>query len=121
GRRVCRLTPATRPPTPPRPRYPIRPVRPSTETAVEPRGARPWKPSMSELHTLLTGLAFGESPRWRDGRLWLSDMGANEVVAVDLEGRSELIARVPGMPMGLGWLPDGRLLIVSARDGRLLR
>jgi len=78
-------------------------------------------PVLPELHTLLTGLAFGESPRWRDDRLWLSDMGANEVVAADLEGRSELIARVPGMPMGLGWLPDGRLRIVSARDGRLLR
>jgi sugar lactone lactonase YvrE len=76
---------------------------------------------MPELQTLMTGLAFGESPRWHDDRLWFSDMGAGEVVAVDLEGKSELIARVPAMPMGTGWLPDGRLLIVSARDGRLLR
>lgn len=76
---------------------------------------------MPELHTLMTGLAFGESPRWHDDRLWFSDMGADEVVAVDLEGDSEVIARVPAVPMGLGWLPDGRLLIVSSRDGRLLR
>jgi len=71
--------------------------------------------------TLMAGLAFGESPRWHDDRLWFSDMGAQEVVAVDLDGSSEVIARVPAMPMGIGWLPDGSLLIVSALDGRLLR
>ncbi len=76
---------------------------------------------MPALHTLLTGLAFGESPRWHDDRLWFSDMGAGEVVAVDLEGKSEVIARVPTMPMGTGWLPDGRMLIVSSRNGLLLR
>jgi sugar lactone lactonase YvrE len=76
---------------------------------------------MAELRILLAGLVFGESPRWRDDRLWLSDMGANEVVAVDLAGNLEVIARVPAMPMGLGWLPDGAMLIVSALDGRLLR
>jgi sugar lactone lactonase YvrE len=76
---------------------------------------------MPELQTLLTGLVFGESPRWHDDRLWFSDMGAQQVVAVDLEGNSEVIARVPAMPMGIGWLPDGRLLIVSSLDGRLLR
>jgi len=76
---------------------------------------------MPDLQTLLTGLAFGESPRWHEDRLWLSDMGTHEVVAVDLDGNSEVIAHVPGMPMGTGWLPDGQMLIVSARDGRLLR
>src|SRR5256886_4149639 len=76
---------------------------------------------MSVPNVLLTGLAYGESPRWHDDRLWLSDMGAGEVVAVDLDGKSEVIATVPAMPMGTGWLPDGRMLIVSARDGRLLR
>jgi sugar lactone lactonase YvrE len=76
---------------------------------------------------LLTGLAFGESlrwhesPRWHEGRLWFSDFGSREVVAVDLDGNSEVVARVPGMPMGLGFLPDGNLLAVSARDGLLLR
>jgi sugar lactone lactonase YvrE len=77
--------------------------------------------SMPEPQILMSGLAFGESPRWHDDRLWFSDMGANEVVVADLEGRSEVIARVPAMPMGIGWLPDGRMLIVSARDGLLLR
>lgn len=76
---------------------------------------------MSELHTLMTGLAFGESPRWYEDRLWLSDMGADEVVAVGLDGRHEVAARVPATPMGLGWLPGGHMLIVSSRDGRLLR
>ena len=76
---------------------------------------------MPELHTLLTGLMFGESPRWHDGRLCFSDFGAQEVVAVDLEGKKEVIARISGTPMGLGFLPDGRLLIVSMRDGLLLR
>ncbi len=76
---------------------------------------------MPELRTLTSGLVFGESPRWRDGRLWFSDMGTNEVGAVDLEGTSEIVARVPAMPMGTGWLPDGQMLIVSALDGRLLR
>jgi sugar lactone lactonase YvrE len=76
---------------------------------------------MPEPRTLLTGLMFGESPRWHDGRLWFSDMGAQEARSVDLDGNSEVVASVPAMPMGIGWLPDGRMLIVSARDGRLLR
>jgi sugar lactone lactonase YvrE len=73
------------------------------------------------MKTLLTGLAAGESPRWYGDRLWLSDMGANQVVAVDPDGTSEVVLDVPAMPMGLGWLPDGRMLIVSCRDGQLLR
>jgi sugar lactone lactonase YvrE len=79
--------------------------------------------SSMRLQTLMTGIAFGESPRWHDDRLWFADWGAQQVVAVDLEGRSEVIARVrfPSFPMCIDWLPDGRLLIVSARDGLLLR
>ncbi len=71
----------------------------------------------------ITGLAFGESPRWHDGRLYVSDMGANELIAVAPDGSTELVAAIGGMPMGTGWLPepDGRMLIVSSRDGRLLR
>ena len=64
---------------------------------------------------------MGESPRWYAGRLWYSDMGTNQVVAVDPDGTTEVIATVPGMAMGTGWLPDGRMLIVSCRDGVLLR
>ena len=70
---------------------------------------------------LLEGIAFGEGPRWRDGRLYFSDIGAGEVLAVDLDGRTERIVRVPFRPSGLGWLPDGRILIVSMSDHRLLR
>jgi sugar lactone lactonase YvrE len=70
---------------------------------------------------LLTGLGFGESPRWHDGRLWFSNWGAEEVVAVDLAGRSEVILRMPSFPFSIDWLPDGRLLVVSGRKGLLLR
>jgi sugar lactone lactonase YvrE len=74
-----------------------------------------------KLETLLGGLCFGEGPRWRDGRLWLSDMHGYTVLTVDLDGRREDVARVDGKPSGLGWLPDGRLLVVSMHDRRLLR
>ena len=49
---------------------------------------------MSEKHTLLTGLAFGESPRWHEGRLWFADWGAQEILAVNLEGKREVIVKV---------------------------
>jgi sugar lactone lactonase YvrE len=76
---------------------------------------------MTEPQILMTGIAFGESPRWHDGRLWFCDWGAQELIAVDLEGRSEVVERVPSFPFCIDWLPDGRLLIVSARDRALLR
>jgi sugar lactone lactonase YvrE len=78
---------------------------------------------VSELQVLMSGIAFGESPRWHDGRLWFSDWGAQEVVAVDLDGNAEVIVSVdfPSFPMCIDFLPDGRLVIVSGRDGRLLR
>jgi sugar lactone lactonase YvrE len=69
----------------------------------------------------MTGIAFGESPRWHDGRLWFTDWGAEELIAVDLEGRSEVIARVPSFPFCIDWLPSGELLIVSARERAVLR
>jgi sugar lactone lactonase YvrE len=74
---------------------------------------------MPEPKTLLSGLVMGEAPRWHANRLWCTDMGAREVLAVDLAGKSEVVARVPSL--GLGFLPDRRLLIVSMRDGLLLR
>ena len=77
--------------------------------------------SVSELQVLMTGIAFGESPRWHDDRLWFCDWGAQELIAVDLEGRSEVIARVPSFPFCIDWLRDGRLLVVSAAERRLLR
>jgi len=75
----------------------------------------------SNPKTLMSGLAFPESPRWHEGQLWFSDWGAHEVIAVDLEGKSEVIVRLPSFPMCIDRLPDGRLLIVSASDGLLLR
>lgn len=72
------------------------------------------------METLLDGLCFAEGPRWRDGRLWFSDMHAHEVVALGLDGRRETVCEVPQCPSGLGWLPDGRLVVVSMRDRRLL-
>ena len=76
---------------------------------------------MSEMRTLLTGRGLVESPRWHDDRLYFSDWSAGEVLAVDLGGRSEVIARVKSLPLCTDWLPDGRLVIVSSADGRLLR
>lgn len=76
---------------------------------------------MAELNLLLDDLAFPESPRWHDDRLVVSDWGAHEVVAVDLEGRREVVARVPSFPMCVDRLPDGRLLIVASGDRTLLR
>jgi sugar lactone lactonase YvrE len=71
---------------------------------------------------LITDIAMGESPRWRNGRLWLSDWGAEEVLAVDLDGNREVVvAGAAALPFCLDWLPDGRLLIVSGQDGRILR
>lgn len=70
----------------------------------------------------MTGLAFGESPRWHEGRLWLCNWGAQEVVAVDALGNSEVVTRVPTtLPFCIDWLPDGRLLIVSGPEGVVLR
>ena len=76
---------------------------------------------MPELQTLMTGIVFGESPRWHDDRLWFSDWGAQEIIAVDLEGNSEVIVRMPSFPFCIDFLPDGRLLVVSASERLLLR
>jgi sugar lactone lactonase YvrE len=73
------------------------------------------------VRTLLTGRGLVESPRWHAGRLYFSDWSAGEVLAVDLAGRTEVIARVKSLPLCTAWLPDGHLVIVSSPDGRLLR
>jgi sugar lactone lactonase YvrE len=74
-----------------------------------------------QLTPFLSQLAFPESPRWHDGALWFSDFHTHRVQRVDMAGRCETVVTVPGQPSGLGWLPDGRLLIVSMTDRRLLR
>src|SRR5579875_682338 len=75
---------------------------------------------MADPQILVTGLGLVESPRWHYGRLWFSNWLAREVIAVDQEGKSEVITRVPSFPFCIDWLPDGRLLVVSGREGRLL-
>ena len=70
---------------------------------------------------ILDGLAFPEGPRWRDGRLFFSDQHDRRVLAIDPSGAADTIVEVPQQPSGLGWLPDGRMLIVSMLDRRVLR
>ena len=76
---------------------------------------------MRQFKTLLDNLAFGEGPRWHDDKLYYSDMHAHTVNAVDLQGRNTVVAEVAAWPSGLGWLPDGRMLVVSMTDRKLLR
>jgi len=73
------------------------------------------------LRTVIGGLAFGEAPRWQEGRLWFSDMHAHEVVAMTPDGVRETVVTSPTAVSGLGWLPDGRMLVVSMDDNRLMR
>ncbi len=78
---------------------------------------------MSErLRVVVDGLAFPEGPRWHDGWLWFSDMHTGRVMRLDPDtGSVETVVEVPGRPSGLGWDRQGRLLVVSMRDRRLLR
>ena len=66
---------------------------------------------MTELFA--TGIQMGESPRWHDGRFWMCDWIAGEVLAFDAEGNREVVTRVEGLPFSIDWLPDGRLLITT--------
>jgi sugar lactone lactonase YvrE len=74
-----------------------------------------------QLTPLLDGGAFFESPRWRDGRWWVSDFYRHAVYTVTPDGREEHVLDVEGQPSGLGWLPDGDLLVASMRDRQVLR
>jgi sugar lactone lactonase YvrE len=67
------------------------------------------------------GLTFPEAPRWHDGALWLSDMHAHAVLRLGADGTLTAVAEVPGCPSGLGFLPDGRMLVVSMHDRRVMR
>jgi sugar lactone lactonase YvrE len=97
----------------------IRPalVRPDDKAGIGSEGLL----RMDEVRTLLTGRGLVESPRWHGDRLYFSDWSAGEVVAVDLAARSEVVAYVKSLPLCTAFLPDGRLVIVSSPDGRLLR
>jgi sugar lactone lactonase YvrE len=79
----------------------------------------PQEASAQETQVLITGIGLGESPRWHDGRLWFADWVAQEVIALDLEGDSEVITNVRSLPFSIDWLPDGPMLITSGR--KLLR
>ena len=76
---------------------------------------------MAELTTLLEGGAFFEGPRWHDGRWWVSDFYRHLVLALDSDGGTEEVLTVEAQPSGLGWMPDGSLLVVSMKDHRVLR
>jgi sugar lactone lactonase YvrE len=76
---------------------------------------------MSMFTTLLDGLSFTECPRWRDGRLYFSDRYTRSILSLSVDGSAETYARTDGLPAGIGFLPDGRLLISSMRDRKVLR
>lgn len=76
---------------------------------------------MPEPRTLVTGIILGEQPHWHDDRLWFSDWASPEVIAADLQRNREVIVRAHSFPCCVDWLPDGHLLLVSARDGFPLR
>jgi sugar lactone lactonase YvrE len=77
---------------------------------------------MTRERIVKDGLVMGESPRWHDDRLWVSDWGAREILAIDPGGSAEVVvADAPALPFCIDFLPDGRLLIVAGREGRVLR
>jgi sugar lactone lactonase YvrE len=74
-----------------------------------------------EARELKGGIGFGEGPRWRDGKLWFSDFVSRKVHTLTTDGELSDVIEVPGVPSGLGWLPDGRMLVVSMEDRKVLR
>ena len=69
---------------------------------------------------LMDGLTFGEGPRWHEEKFYFSDFYSHKVFSLDMDGNSEVIVEVPAQPSGLGWMPDGTMLIVSMKDKKLL-
>jgi sugar lactone lactonase YvrE len=76
---------------------------------------------VAALEVLIDGIDFGEGPRWHDGRLWYSDFLKHAVFTVTVDGHREIEVEIDDQPSGLGWLPDGRLLLVSMHDQKVLR
>ena len=76
---------------------------------------------MTDTKILIDGLHFGEGPRWHDGRLWFSDFYDHQVKSVSSEGEVRVEHNFDDQPSGLGWLPDGRLLVVSMKQLKVLR
>ena len=75
---------------------------------------------IKKTSTLMEGLTFGEGPRWHEGKFYFSDFYSHKVFSLDTDGNYELIVEVQGQPSGLGWMPDGTMLIVSMKDRKLL-
>ena len=73
------------------------------------------------FETLIGGLDFGEGPRWHDDKLWYSDFFRHQVRTVDLEANETVVVEIEDSPSGLGWLPDGTLLIVAMATRQVLR
>jgi sugar lactone lactonase YvrE len=73
-----------------------------------------------EPRLVLGGITLGESPRWHDGRIWFADWGPGEIIRVGPSGERDVVARAPAPPLSFDFLPDGRLLVVDSRQGRLL-
>ncbi len=74
-----------------------------------------------DTQALLSGLAFPEAPRWRENRLWFTDQHARKIITVDLDGKSQCILETEDLPGGLGWLPDGTLLVVGMTQRKVYR
>jgi sugar lactone lactonase YvrE len=79
--------------------------------------------SMADLETrvLAAGFTFLEGPRWRDGELWMAEIGTGDVVTITADGARRTVVHVPGTPSGMGFLPDGTPIVVSIRERRLMR
>src|SRR5687767_3037529 len=88
-------------------------------TDAQPSAAR--ATSSDALKVALDGLTFPEGPRWHEGELYFSDFFTHSVIAMAPDGRKRIVCKVEEQPSGLGWLPDGRLLVVSMLDRKLLR
>src|SRR6185503_12730197 len=99
----------------------LRPGSVPSTSARHRRGIEIDRHSQEPLATLATGFTFPESPRWHDRRLWVSDWGAGQVLAIDLGGRVDVVARVESFPMCIDHLPDGRLLVVASSRRQILR
>ncbi|HMA30272.1 MAG TPA: SMP-30/gluconolactonase/LRE family protein [Casimicrobiaceae bacterium] len=76
---------------------------------------------MTKARVLAEGLYFGEGPRWRDGRLWFSDFYDHAVKSIDSNGATRTEIELDDQPSGLGWLPDGRLIVVAMHRRQVLR
>lgn len=75
---------------------------------------------MADTTTLVEGLHFGEGPRWHEGRLWFSDFYDHAIKSVGTDGDLRTELELDDQPSGLGWLPDGRLLVVAMKARKLM-